>query len=291
MQKSQSNKAFSLLEISIVILIIGILISGVSLGVDLYRDFRLASAKSLTQNSRVGRIEGLVLWLEASQKTSFEPDNIADGTAITKWKNIAPNLLPNDRSRFDAVKSSLAASGPIYRENIVNSLPALEMSSSQNRCMQVPSGFDGNGKNTTVFLVIKTAENWSSTADYRMLSRWPAGAFYEIRGTNTPFSNLDNFSFFNYYNSAKNKLYILNLIINRSENVNFYFNKTPLQSISSSWNGVYSSSDLYIGCKAGGTALFPNANYLEIIIYDRVITDKERIAIEEYLSKKWGNFN
>jgi prepilin-type N-terminal cleavage/methylation domain-containing protein len=291
MQKCQSNKAFSLLEISIVILIIGILISGVSLGVDLYRDFRLASAKSLTQNSRVGRIEGLVLWLEASQKTSFEPDNIADGTAITKWKNIAPNLLPNDRSRFDAVKSGQAESGPIYRENIVNSLPALEMSSSQNRCMQVPSGFDGNGKNTTVFLVIKTAENWSSTADYRMLSRWPAGAFYEIRGTNTPFSNLDNFSFFNYYNSAKNKLYILNLIINRSENVNFYFNKTPLQSISSSWNGVYSSSDLYIGCKAGGTALFPNANYLEIIIYDRVITDKERIAIEEYLSKKWGNFN
>ena len=125
------------------------------MGVDLYLDFRLASAKSLTQNSRVGRIEGLVLWLEASQKTSFEPDNIADGIAITKWKNIAPNLLANDRSRFDAVKSSLAASGPIYGENIVNSLPALEMSSSQNRCMQVPSGFDGDGQNTTVFLVIK----------------------------------------------------------------------------------------------------------------------------------------
>jgi prepilin-type N-terminal cleavage/methylation domain-containing protein len=291
MQKCQSNKAFSLLEISIVILIIGILISGVSLGVDLYRDFRLASAKSLTQNSRVGRIEGLVLWLEASQKTSFEPDNIADGTAITKWKNIAPNLLPNDRSRFDAVKSGQAESSPIYRENIVNSLPALEMSSSQNRCMQVPSGFDGDGKNTTVFLVIKTAENWSSTADYRMLSRWPAGAFYEIRGTNTPFSNLDNFSFFNYYNSAKNKLYILNLIINRSENVNFYFNKTLLQSIASSWSGIYSSSDLYIGCKGGASWGLHNANYLEIIIYDRVITNKERIAIEEYLSKKWGNFN
>jgi len=86
-------------------------------------------------------------------------------------------------------------------------------------------------------------------------------------------------------------LYILKLLINRSENIKFYFNKTLLQSIASSWSGAYSSSDLYIGCKGGGTALFPNANYLEIIIYDRVITDKERIAIEEYLSKKWGNFN
>jgi prepilin-type N-terminal cleavage/methylation domain-containing protein len=290
MQKCQSNKAFSLLEISIVILIIGILISGVSLGVDLYRDFRLASAKSLTQNSRVGRIEGLVLWLEASQKTSFEPDNIADGTAITKWKNIAPNLLANDRSRFDAVKSSLAESGPIYRENIVNSLPALEMSSSQNRCMQVPSGFDGDDKNTTVFLVFKTAENWSSTADYRMLSRWPSGAFYEIRGYESVFSNGQGYGGASYSNS-KAKLYILNLIINRSENIKFYNNKTILQNIASSWSGVYSSSDLYIGCKGGASWGLHNANYLEIIIYDRVITDKERIAVEEYLSKKWGNFN
>ena len=92
MKKNRPNKAFSLIEISIVILIVGILISGVSLGVDLYQDFRLASARSLTQNSRVGRINDLVLWLEASQKSSFEPDNIANGTAITKWKNIAPNL-------------------------------------------------------------------------------------------------------------------------------------------------------------------------------------------------------
>jgi prepilin-type N-terminal cleavage/methylation domain-containing protein len=58
-----NKKAFSLIEISVVILIIVILIYGVSVGVDLYQDFRLATARSLTLNSRVGRIEDLSLWV------------------------------------------------------------------------------------------------------------------------------------------------------------------------------------------------------------------------------------
>jgi prepilin-type N-terminal cleavage/methylation domain-containing protein len=36
------QKAFSLVELSMVILIIGILIAGVSQGIDLYGDFKLA---------------------------------------------------------------------------------------------------------------------------------------------------------------------------------------------------------------------------------------------------------
>ena len=164
------------------------------------------------------------------------------------------------------------------------------MSSSQDRCMQVASGFDGNGKDTTVFLVIKTAENWSSAADYRLLSRWPTeSAFYEIRTNETPFSNGVNYSKFTH-NTKINKLYILNFITNRSENINFYFNKKKLTSIEDSWTGTYSNSVLYVGCKGGGAG-FPDAHYLELIIYDQALNDNERIAIEDYLSKKWGNFN
>jgi prepilin-type N-terminal cleavage/methylation domain-containing protein len=59
--KNLHKKAFSLIEISVVILIIGILIAGISQGIDLYQDSRLAIARSLTQNSRVGRIENLEL--------------------------------------------------------------------------------------------------------------------------------------------------------------------------------------------------------------------------------------
>jgi prepilin-type N-terminal cleavage/methylation domain-containing protein len=296
MKKNQPNKAFSLIEISVVLLIIGILIAGVSSGIDLYQDFKVTTAKSLTQNSRVSRINGLALWLESSQKSSFEPDNITNGTAITKWKNIAPNLTPNDRARFDAVKTSSSVSGPIYRENAINSLAGLEFVNSENRCMQVASGFDGLGIDSTVFLVAGTLNSWVPSQYYVMLSRWPDGngtsnlAWYEIRGNNSPFSNADNnYSWINYsVNSSK--LTLFNLIINRSSNIRFYLNRKISGTVVNTWTGSYSNTLLFIGCKGGWTTLSPNANFSEIIVYDRVLSDNERIDVENYLSQKWGKF-
>lgn len=295
MKQNNFKNGFSLVEISIVLLIIGILISGISTGIDLYQDFKLATAKSLTQNSRVGRINGLVLWFESSQKSSFEPNNIANGTAITKWKNIAPNLNSNDRARFDAVKTSISVSGPIYRENVINSLPGLEFVYAENRCMQVASGFDGDGKNSSIFLVFETSNNWTNSLDYRMISRWPnGGAFYEIRNTNTPFSNNAGYETFSYNSQAlspvKNKLYSFNLIIDRSSNIKFYLNKKSFGAIANSWTGTHLASGLYVGCKGGNDALFPDASYLELIVYDRALSDNERIDVENYLTQKWGKF-
>jgi prepilin-type N-terminal cleavage/methylation domain-containing protein len=57
--KKSSKLAFSLVEMSMVILIIGILIAGISGGADLYSDYRFVTAKNLTKNSRVWRIEDL----------------------------------------------------------------------------------------------------------------------------------------------------------------------------------------------------------------------------------------
>ena len=289
------KKAFTLVEISMVFLVLGILISGISTGLDLYQDFRITTAKSLTQNSRVGRIDGLVLWLESSQKSSYEPNNIKDGTPITKWKNIIPNQLTSEKSKYDAVKTSISVSGPIYRENIANSLPGLEFVNTENRCMQVASGFDGDGKYSSVFLVFETSNNWTNSLDYRMISRWPnGGAFYEIRNGGTPFSNNAGYEIFSYNSQAlspvKNKLYSFNLIIDRSSNIKFYLNKKSLGAIANSWTGTYSFSDLFIGCKGGWASLYPDAYYLEIIVYDRAINDSERIDIENYLAQKWGNF-
>ena len=60
------KKAFSLIEISVVIVIIGILIAGISNGIDLYQDYRLTSARNLTKNAPISRIPDLKLWLETT---------------------------------------------------------------------------------------------------------------------------------------------------------------------------------------------------------------------------------
>ena len=69
--KSRPRSAFSLIEISIVILIIGILIAGVIQGGKLLQKFRLQTARSLTNSSVVSEITGLVAWYESTVAESF----------------------------------------------------------------------------------------------------------------------------------------------------------------------------------------------------------------------------
>lgn len=66
------KNAFSLIELSIVILIIGILIVGVAQSGSLVGKFRLSSARNLTQNSSVASIPGMIFWVDSVSEKSFD---------------------------------------------------------------------------------------------------------------------------------------------------------------------------------------------------------------------------
>ena len=68
MISKNKSLAFSLIELSIVILIIGILIAGVTQGSRLVRESRVKTAQTLTQSSDVSSIKDLVLWLDATKE-------------------------------------------------------------------------------------------------------------------------------------------------------------------------------------------------------------------------------
>jgi prepilin-type N-terminal cleavage/methylation domain-containing protein len=123
------KKAFSLIEISVVILIIGMLIAGISQGIDLYQDMRLATARSLTLNSRVNRIEDLTMWFEVTSEKSFENPNPQDGERIALWKNINFKLF----NRIDVAKipTDPDSSKPFYVRNAINNIPALRFDNGQ----------------------------------------------------------------------------------------------------------------------------------------------------------------
>ena len=59
--KQKITKAFSLIELSIVILIIGILVAGVTQSSRLIKQMRLAMIKSMTLNSPVSSIKDLAV--------------------------------------------------------------------------------------------------------------------------------------------------------------------------------------------------------------------------------------
>ncbi len=89
----RSKKAFILIEISVVILIIGVMLAGTFIGTRLVAKSRLAAAESLARSSPVPGIKDNMLWLETSLSTSIDSSQATDGTAVTSWYDQAVTLL------------------------------------------------------------------------------------------------------------------------------------------------------------------------------------------------------
>ena len=84
------KKAFSLVEISIVILIIGLLIAGISKASDMIFDANLKSGRALTKGAKVNRMPSLALWLETTLGESLLDKERYDTTTISVWRDINP---------------------------------------------------------------------------------------------------------------------------------------------------------------------------------------------------------
>ncbi len=125
------KKAFSLIELSIVFLIIGILVAGVTQSSRLIKQMRLQVAQNITYSSPINSIKDLKIWLETSQARSINsatnglnPDN---NDKISSWNDISPQLITkiNPSQTNDSLR-------PIYVETSpINNLPALKFNSNE----------------------------------------------------------------------------------------------------------------------------------------------------------------
>ena len=123
-------RAFSLIELSMVILIIGILISGVLFFDKIISKFRISTAQTLTISSPVSGIPDSVLWLESSLEKSFKSNEQNDSNSLTAWYDIRESVNKNH-----AVQSN-SSNYPLY-SNTINHIHAVKFdgtnSSSKHR--------------------------------------------------------------------------------------------------------------------------------------------------------------
>ncbi len=121
MMKNNKNQlqAFSLIELSIVVLIIGLIVAGVLGGKKLVELSSLSKARTLTNSSPVNGIEDLVFWFETTSKDSIPPAQAIDGTTITTWYNLNPQM----NNKNNLIQGG-TYSGPVYRTATINSLPS-----------------------------------------------------------------------------------------------------------------------------------------------------------------------
>ena len=119
MEKQFVKTAFSLIELSVVSIIISILIAGVVSGRKMSENARLSSAQSITKNSSIGTIPDLALWLETSLDGSVTTSQtFSDGFAISSWNDISGNK--------NHIIQAVLANQPSYLKSGINGLPSIK---------------------------------------------------------------------------------------------------------------------------------------------------------------------
>ncbi len=147
--------AFSLIELSIVVLIIGILIAGVTQGSRLVRQSRLATANSLTANSPVASINGLIVWLDTARPNSLQNANsefeIQDQDKIQNWYSINPQI-----NYPTVANQSTGGNQPTYVASGINGLPSIYFNSANSNYLSIPdSSIISPESGITMFVVVQ----------------------------------------------------------------------------------------------------------------------------------------
>ena len=281
------RKGFSLLEISIVIVVFALLALGVMQGGELVRKSKITSAQMLTKSSLIGKMDSLVLWLETTMPNSFDDTEEVDGGKISTWYDTSNTKI----TPVNALQAN-ATNKPTYTTNAINGLPALKFISANSSYMSVASGFDNNADTVTLFLV------WQPTtaagAENDLLEKWAgSGPYpYALRSTTTYYSKSSDGTNNPGPNSTTSKRSGVPHIISarkiKSGAMNLWVNGSAEGGTVNDNTGTsFNNANLFIGCR-GNLTQCTDGYIGEAIIFDRALSDQEIADIHRYLSKKWG---
>ena len=300
MKNKNTKKAFSLVEISIVILIIGLLIAGISKASDMIFDVSLKSASSLTKGAKVGRMPGLALWLETTTSESILENERYDNTAISIWRDINPQ----SSSKFIFRNASAAK----YVEKGHNNLPAIGSLSDANyfithttETSSNTASFSSNqifssGAYATIFVVLKPKAITGVTTN--LISFCPSGGcavgkeirvslngagkvlFTAMNAAETSVAVISE-------NAYTSKSLIIVSALKDTINQTIFVNGTDL--VSAIPTNIYASANSFSGTfKVGNSTNASGVEIYEVIIFSSPLSTIDRQTVETYLGKKYN---
>jgi len=294
MKNNRDLRAFSLIEISIVVLIIGILVAGVTQSTRILSQAKISSAKTLTQSSPVSSVKNLVLWVESTSDASFDSTETDDTVVVSNWYDINPqNSLKNS---FTATTNK-----PAYALNAINGLPAIKFNGTS--AIMNSSNFSNiiTGS-VTVFAVVKLPA--AVAAQPIIGKRVGTNANFQF-GTGTSAAGwqfCDNTCPTNYAAGSNaavsaNGAYVASVVYtgtstavsaSTSTGISFFQNGTLANASQNTTTSPSTSVAGSLTLGGDGVGGFFGGHIGEVIVFDRAIKKEERQAIEGYLGKKWG---
>jgi prepilin-type N-terminal cleavage/methylation domain-containing protein len=286
------KRAFSLVELSVVVVIVTVLVAGIFMGAGLVQNARLSNAKAHTAKSVVRDIQGLVAWYETSTKDSFSPGETYDSAQISEWRDIAPSSKIGLNNENVLLVSSPSAN-VIFVETGINSIPSIEFSGTvdSNSKLALSAFYQGSSAQKTIFMVFKPLGTLTSSEtildsistgnDHSIAIKdtnevtLNAGSSVSTATVTNPasFSTSSDYVMATYFDGSSSRVYL-----NDAENEVGGGNISP---------GSNELTGLTVGSDKDATADF-NGQISEIIIFNRALKIQERKDIMSYLSTKYS---
>lgn len=279
----KNKKAFSLIELSIVILIIGIIVAGVTQSSRMIGAFRLHSARTITQSSPIHSITGIFMWFDATAINAIDITDPDDGQAVTTLNDLNPHSATKRN-----LTQNTAGSKPAYTLSQINNLPVIRFDGASNDFMTTSLKFSEicPTNQITMFIVAKLRANgatqvlFSLEGTQRISIEFSSGVprfdFVDgsgagiLSGSGTIFNLVRLLTF---YKSDTTQTIYVNGAQNATKSNSLTFTDTA-------------TNTLYFGRFASN--LQTTIDVGEVIIFDRGLKTEERQAVQNYLGKKWG---
>jgi prepilin-type N-terminal cleavage/methylation domain-containing protein len=280
------KKAFTLTELSIVVLIIGVLITGITQGSGMIKAARLANARSMTSRSPAHEISGLIAWYEPTLKSSFKDSESIEASQTTEWRDNSPGSIILTKNKL----TRSAGSAVTYEESGINNLPTLLFSGAASANITLANFYQGSSSQNTIFIVFRPLFATSSTA--RILfdsSSSNSTSSIGIKNTSVNLNagtSVDTATATNSARFANGNDYVVAAYFNSTSSQVFVNNATTRAGNGTITPSTNQLGGLTIGTDKSGTNGF-NGYISEIIIYNRPLKLQERKDVMSYLSKKY----
>lgn len=292
MKKNKIYSGFSLVEISVVVLVVGILVASISMAFDMVSEAKLKGARTQTKGAKVNRIDNLLLWLETSSSESLKESERVNNAIITQWNDI------NSQVTNKIIFKNGSGSTIKYDEIGESNLPALIFSSSSD--FLYPNGSTSSllasnsifpNLGVTIFAVAKPIASASifSFCEFSSTYNCAGGKEFNLKFSSDKkvifalASSNSASSVFTSTNSYASPLIIISALKDSVGQKLFVNGSSAGSTVANTYNITIPFNGTF---KIGGDA--NNVEIYEIIVFSKTLSDSDRNSVEEYLGKKYN---